>query len=149
MTRFTIYTYLFKPINEPQEPDMFSPLVKVEESLAMKQELLGELFLKDVTSNYHVVYDFNLLETILSFRTIYLTDNDVHRVVDILLHNNIREFVDDRSHVNNIYASKAEENSKVALGICPQCGGNLVTRTGKYGTFYGCSNYPKCKFTTH
>ena len=20
---------------------------------------------------------------------------------------------------------------------------------GKYGTFYGCSNYPKCKFTTH
>ena len=28
MTRFTIYTYLFKPINEPQEPDMFSPLVK-------------------------------------------------------------------------------------------------------------------------
>ena len=47
MTRFTIYTYLFKPINEPQEPDMFSPEVKVEESLAMKQELLGELFLKE------------------------------------------------------------------------------------------------------
>ena len=47
MIRFTIYTYLFKPINEPQEPDMFSPLVKVEESLARKQELLGELFLKE------------------------------------------------------------------------------------------------------
>ncbi len=41
MIRFTIYTYLFKPINEPQEPDMFSPEVKVEESLAMKQELLS------------------------------------------------------------------------------------------------------------
>ena len=47
MTRFTIYTYLFKPINESQEPDMFSPEVKVEESLARKQELLGELFLKE------------------------------------------------------------------------------------------------------
>ena len=47
MIRFTIYTYLFKPINQPQEPDMFSPEVKVEESLAMKQELLGELFLKE------------------------------------------------------------------------------------------------------
>ena len=46
MTRFTIYTYLFKPINESQEPDMFSPEVKVEESLARKQELLGELFLR-------------------------------------------------------------------------------------------------------
>ena len=44
MIRFTIYTYLFKPINEPQEPDMFSPEVKVGESLEMKQELLGELF---------------------------------------------------------------------------------------------------------
>ena len=47
MTRFTIYTYLFKPINQPQEPDMFSPEIKVEESLAMKQELLGEMFLKE------------------------------------------------------------------------------------------------------
>ena len=44
MIRFTIYTYLFKPINEPTEKDMFSPEVKVDESLAQKQELLGELF---------------------------------------------------------------------------------------------------------
>ena len=109
----------------------------------------GTAVLKDVTSSYHVVYDFNLLETILDNRTIYLADNDVQRVVDILLRNNVREFVDNRSHVNNIYASKAEENNKVALGICPKCGGNLVLRTGKYGNFYGCSNYPKCKFTTH
>lgn len=30
---------------------------------------------------------------------------------------------------------------------CPQCGGNLVQREGKFGKFFGCSNYPKCKFT--
>lgn len=37
---------------------------------------------------------------------------------------------------------------KTALqnNICPRCGGNLVIRNGKYGEFYGCSNYPKCKF---
>lgn len=109
----------------------------------------GSAVLKDVASSYHVVYDFQLLDAILDNRTIYLADNDVQRVVDILLQNNVREFVDNRSHVNNIYASKAEENNKVALGICPKCGGNLVLRTGKYGNFYGCSNYPKCKFTTH
>lgn len=90
----------------------------------------GTAVLKDITSSYHVVYDFNLLETILSFRTVYLTDNDVRRVVDILLQNNIRAFVDDKSHVNNIYATKAEEYNKVALGICPKCGGNLVIRSG-------------------
>lgn len=30
---------------------------------------------------------------------------------------------------------------------CPLCGGKLVVRKGKSGYFYGCSNYPNCKFT--
>lgn len=29
--------------------------------------------------------------------------------------------------------------------ICPLCGGNLVIRKSRYGEFYGCSNFPKCK----
>jgi restriction system protein len=36
----------------------------------------------------------------------------------------------------------AEESSK-----CPKCGGGLVKKNGKYGPFYGCSNFPKCKHT--
>lgn len=31
--------------------------------------------------------------------------------------------------------------------VCPECGSNLVKRNGKFGEFYGCSNYPKCKYT--
>ncbi len=39
-----------------------------------------------------------------------------------------------------------------AAPICPRCGGKLVLRTVKQGEnagkqFYGCSNYPKCRFT--
>ena len=30
---------------------------------------------------------------------------------------------------------------------CPFCGGELTLRNGKYGRFWGCSNYPKCKVT--
>lgn len=32
---------------------------------------------------------------------------------------------------------------------CPQCGGRLVKRSGRYGEFYGCSNYKTtgCKYT--
>ncbi|WP_300370476.1 topoisomerase DNA-binding C4 zinc finger domain-containing protein [Brachyspira sp.] len=30
--------------------------------------------------------------------------------------------------------------------MCPRCKGQLVLRKGKYGEFYGCSNYPNCKF---
>jgi len=29
---------------------------------------------------------------------------------------------------------------------CPQCGGELMERTGRYGPFISCSNYPKCKY---
>ncbi len=30
---------------------------------------------------------------------------------------------------------------------CELCGGDMVLRTGRYGSFYACANYPKCKFT--
>ena len=30
--------------------------------------------------------------------------------------------------------------------ICPECGGYLVIRKGKYGEFVACSNYPTCKY---
>ncbi|MCI8355588.1 MAG: DNA polymerase III subunit epsilon [Lachnospiraceae bacterium] len=30
---------------------------------------------------------------------------------------------------------------------CPSCGGELVLRKGKFGMFYGCSSYPRCRFT--
>ena len=30
---------------------------------------------------------------------------------------------------------------------CPQCGGFLVERKGKYGNFLGCSGYPGCIYT--
>ena len=34
------------------------------------------------------------------------------------------------------------------IGYCPICGGSLVLRDGRYGAFYGCSNYHSrgCKF---
>lgn len=31
--------------------------------------------------------------------------------------------------------------------ICEKCGAPLIVRIGKYGEFYGCSNYPECRFT--
>lgn len=47
-----------------------------------------------------------------------------------------------QEHVRNI----REQQRNLERGICPRCGGNLVLRIGKYGEFWGCSNYPKCKF---
>lgn len=30
---------------------------------------------------------------------------------------------------------------------CPECGALMHLRDGKYGAFYGCSTWPKCKAT--
>lgn len=30
---------------------------------------------------------------------------------------------------------------------CPECGGELVYRVGRYGRFISCSNYPTCRYT--
>jgi DNA topoisomerase-1 len=29
---------------------------------------------------------------------------------------------------------------------CPQCGGKLVKKYGRFGEFVACGNYPKCKY---
>ena len=50
------------------------------------------------------------------------------------------------------YLAKTKINQKIASikidgEICPQCGGKLIMRNGKYGSFIGCSNFPKCRYT--
>lgn len=48
----------------------------------------------------------------------------------------------NREHIKNVKQTQKE----LKKGICPRCGSILVLRDGKYGEFFGCSNYPKCKF---
>ena len=46
------------------------------------------------------------------------------------------------------YAKEVAELKKEnSIGKCPKCGSPLVLRTGKYGEFLGCSNYPRCRYT--
>ena len=41
-----------------------------------------------------------------------------------------------------------KENILEKLGRkCPECGGDLLVRFGKFGKFIACSNFPKCKYT--
>jgi DNA topoisomerase-1 len=45
----------------------------------------------------------------------------------------------------HIFPEKADGSDPRA---CPTCGtGKLSLKTGKYGAFIGCSNYPECRFT--
>lgn len=50
---------------------------------------------------------------------------------------------------NNVDVDTDKEKLKAEIADfkCEKCGGDMVLRTGKYGSFYACANYPKCKFT--
>ncbi len=45
-------------------------------------------------------------------------------------------------------AGKGKKAAKV-VGKCPECGGDLVERQSRRGTFYGCSAFPKCRYTSN
>ncbi|NQU78514.1 DNA topoisomerase I [Candidatus Woesearchaeota archaeon] len=50
------------------------------------------------------------------------------------------EDVDARKEADKVESGKIEK-------ICSKCGKNLLLRKSIYGSFYGCSGYPKCKHT--
>lgn len=45
------------------------------------------------------------------------------------------------------YEEMAKLQQTMKVEICPKCGGELKKRNGKFGEFWGCSNYPSCRFT--
>lgn len=64
------------------------------------------------------------------------------------------ELIDDFKLLDYIHlVDKKNEQTETAQNAnsvqekCPRCNGQLIKRQGKYGDFYGCSNYPRCRFT--
>ena len=100
-----------------------------------------------ISTTHHVIYDADLLTTITAYKAIYATDNDVVTIFKRLAEHNLQATIKSKTHIQSVQAARLETNRKIQSGICPHCGGTLTQRTGRYGTFYGCSNYPKCKFT--
>ena len=37
------------------------------------------------------------------------------------------------------------EKSRITDVICEKCGSNMLIKSGKYGNYYACSNYPECQ----
>lgn len=88
-----------------------------------------------------VGYD-TIVEKILSYKN-EVIDN-VDEIVSEIKTSNITDKNAKKEHIKNIKENIIDKD----LYKCPKCGGQLVERTGKYGNFKGCSNYPKCKYTS-
>jgi len=80
-------------------------------------------------------------------QTPLLSQHVVEEIYRTLLSVNIKDRGIRKQHVRTVRQTVRRRDSAVSSGICPKCGGTLVLRSGKYGRFYGCSNYPRCRYT--
>ena len=110
---------------------------------------VGSADIGHVNSSYDVVYAEQLLPLIDSYKTIYLSDADVLSIVRSLQISDASEIINNKAHVRNLREAERKRQNKIYNGICPKCGGQLIERRGKYGIFWGCSNYPHCRYTLY
>ena len=90
------------------------------------------------TKNYVIVRRPDLLKKIrgrLALMPVKYSYQDVHYIAYKLRHLTEKSETEKSKHIENL------------KNKCPYCGNELVLRKGKYGKFWGCSTYPKCKFT--
>lgn len=60
----------------------------------------------------------------------------------------LKEFYDKfEPLVDNAYQNMEKMEPEKIGEACPECGGELVIRQGRFGKFISCLNYPQCKYT--
>lgn len=102
----------------------------------------------DVTSSEIVTSTDRLKETILGFSGKVLDAEETAEIELKILAANRGSEKARTEHAEFARRAAEASESKIGRGICPRCGGRLVPRRGPYGDFTGCSNYPRCRFTT-
>ncbi len=76
-------------------------------------------------------------------------EEDLDKIADgnLVWNEVLKEFYDIfeprvKKAFNDMEKKEAEQTGE----MCPECGNPLVKRTGRYGEFIACSNYPECKY---
>lgn len=102
-----------------------------------------------VTSQSTVIYTSELLDFIERRRTQILFNLD-----PLIKKINSRIIKDDNTNSlhkmyvqNKMLQNKNIRNNLLNNRKCPDCGGDLIIRQGKYRAFIGCYRYPYCRYT--
>lgn len=104
--------------------------------------------IKNVTSDYPVIYLNNLIRTIRSIdKEENLSHDQIKIISERIKERNIVDREVSKQHNKQVKAQTHERRELIRQKICPRCNNSLVLRHGKYGRFYGCENFPECRFT--
>lgn len=107
----------------------------------------GQATIRARSDSSELVYFNQVVPAIKSYNDEQLTLSQVDTIVKALQENNITDKKIRRQHSRNVKAHIAKNKYLSKHGVCPRCGGKLVVRKGNNGAFYGCSNYPNCRYT--
>lgn len=106
--------------------------------------------LKDVqilSPNVKVINRTQLLGTIRSYQQPVLTQHELQKLVHTIETASVSKNKGaKKAHVQSIKSTQTQARESIKANKCPKCGGDLVNRKGKYGSFLGCSHYPSCRF---
>ena len=87
-----------------------------------------------------------LIAGIIFIAAIIIAEIVRQRIRDKAAHT-VMDTIDVQKLKTQILSINRNYNFTDIKNMCPICGGILVKRNGKYGSFIGCDNYPKCKYT--
>ena len=93
-----------------------------------------------------VIHFYQLYRTIRKNKNKVITEEQVRQIHSLLIANKTKKRIAKRKHIASVKRNTIRQRNAVSNGYCPRCGGKLILRKGRYGKFYGCSNYPKCKY---
>ena len=143
-------------------------LIKKLESLGIGRPSTYAPTISLLTSRKYVeVQKRQLIPTEIAFKVIEVLEEHFESIVDSKFTSQMEEkldnVADEKSDWQEILANfyypfmqkiedgkKNIKSQKIAIPIdekCPDCGGELVKRSGRFGEFIACSNFPKCKYS--
>ncbi len=138
--------------NEIGRPSTFVPIISTilareyveRDGKSLKPTALGEVTTKLMKDHFASIVDYDFtaqLETQLD--KIEEGTADWHKIIapfyDI--------FMDTLNKAEKTLTERVKVPEEVTEEICPNCGQNLVIKSGRYGKFLACPGYPNCRFT--
>jgi len=140
--------YFYNPIKQNwAHIYAFSDFLKLDKRVFKPVIVFSDDASLNVQSRTPVINMSCLRSHILSYTQEILSPENAEKIYNNIRKINLVGTDAGNKHTETVKQTISKEKASIAQGKCPRCGGNLKLRNGKYGKFYGCSNYPRCRFT--
>ncbi|MDE5540152.1 MAG: type I DNA topoisomerase, partial [Bacilli bacterium] len=156
----------FQRFTKPAPRYTESSLIKEMESLGIGRPSTYATIMKTIKDRgYVTIEDKKFYPTEIGFETTDKLQEFFSGIVNVEYTANMEteldEIADDKKNnvevlrtfydafaplVEKAFKEMEKKEPEKTGDICPECGSDLVIRSGRYGEFTACSNYPTCKY---